>query len=316
MISILLSCLLAQLTYEEGKPVKIDAPAFDFERVIPTADGFLISDQEHLVVLVCDINGKVRAKLGSGGAEEALQLPGYATFMPKLGLYYVYDASRRDISVWDKQFKFVRKIQTEFPLFFEIRHLLDMGDSIAAATTVTEGRYLVTRYDGGFKSPLRGYELSDRDLADLSPELSRTFISRSDMYGGTRILAAQALSNSIAVMDGDLNRVQQVPLNIPGWREPKMKRLKKVSKNPRELDKYRSNFSEIIALQSLDGSLFVVGLRNVLGGIGYYFQCFDASTGAAVGTTYNTALRPLGSGHSRIYLRGSDRMTLQPVYIR
>lgn len=316
MISFFLTFVLAQLNYEEGKLIKIDGPTFDFEQVVPTADGFLISDQENLVVLVCDVQGKIRAKLGEGSEEEALQLPGVAAFMPGVEQYFVYDASRRDISIWDKNFKFVKRIRTDFPLFFEMNHLLDLGDSIVAATSVSEKRYLVTRFDENFTSPMHGYELMDRDLANLSPVLSTTFVSRSNMYGGVRVLAAQALSNSVSILSTDLNTVQTVPLNIPGWRVPKMKKLKKVSKNPRELEKYRSSYSEVVALQSLDGSLFVVGLRNVLGGVGYYFQCFDASTGSAVGTTYNTTKTPLGSGHSRLYLRGAEKMTISPVYIR
>lgn len=302
MTSLLMCLLVAQITFSEGQTVKLQVEPFRFEHVIPLADKLLVCNGEKSLVHVFDLAGNELGRLGPGSGENAMQVPSSANWLEEQQQYYVYDSGQRCFFSYNADFQFVAKHTTNFPLFFESGPLYEVKSGYVAAVSLQDDRYLVGEFNKSFDRSNFAYELVEPKLADLSPVLFRTFVARSDMYDGTRILAVQALATEVTLFTPELKRMGMVSLAVPGWKRPDLGKLAKVSKNPRELERYMAEYSEIASMHVIQGSLFVVGFRNILNNPGYTFQCYDASTGNALGQTFSTAQAPIGAGFGRIYL--------------
>ncbi len=317
MTTLLICFTVAQITFSEGQNVKLQVEPFHFEQVIPLPQGLLVCNGEKSLVHVFDLAGKQVGQLGPGEGDNALQVPSSANWLPERQQYLVYDAGQRSFSSYDAQFQFVAKQTTELPLFFEAGPLIEIKSDFVTSVSLQDDRYLVGRFNESFDRTSFGYELVEPKLADLSPVLFRTYVARADMYDGIRILAVQSLASAVTLLSPDLKKVGTVSLAVPGWKKPDLKTLAKVSKNPRELEKYTAEYSEIVSLHVIQGSLFVVGFRNILNNSGYTFQCYDASTGNALGQTFATAQAPIGAGFGRLYLNNAlNPMTLTMVNVR
>lgn len=315
--SLFLCLVISQISFSEKPQITLQTDAFSYEVVYPTPDGLMVCNQDQSLVMIFDANGEVAATLGSGGGEEEMTLPTSASWISQLNQYYVYDAAMRKFHVWDGDYAYVKTVETDFPSFFEVGPLVYLGDGFAAPVSLQNERHLLGHFDEDFSNTFYGYDISSSNLKKLSPVLFKPFLARADMYGGARLVAVQTLATSATLMDMRLKSKGAVSLAVPGWKTPEIKKLRKISKNPRELAKYKPKYSELVALQSIQGSLFMVGFRNILSGDGYYFQCYDASTSNALGQTYNTPHPPAGSGFARIYLRpGGKGMQLIPVVVQ
>ncbi len=317
MTSLLMCLLVAQITFSEGQTVKLQVEPFRFEQVIPLADKLLICNGEKSLVHVFDLTGKELGRLGPGSGENAMQVPSSANWLEEQQQYYVYDSGQRCFFSYSADFQFVAKLATDFPLFFESGPLHEVKDGFIAAVSLQDDRYLVGQFNKTFDSTNFAYDLVESKLADLSPVLFRTFVARSDMYDGTRILAVQALATEVTLFTPELKRMGRVSLAVPGWKRPDYGKLAKVSKNPRELERTMAEYSEIASMHVIQGSLFAIGFRNILNNPGYTFQCYDASTGNALGQTYSTPQDPIGAGFGRIYLHNAlNPMELLAVTIK
>ena len=130
-------------------------------------------------------------------------------------------------------------------------------------------------------------------------------------------MVGQSLSTTVEVYDPKLKPIGSIDIGGSRWKKVNYRRLEKVSKNPRELESLQKSFSEIIGVEAVSGSLFVVAYRN-LSGAPYTFQCFEAKTGSAVGQPYDTAYTLAGAYGTQLFLKdpNAEAMILIPTRVQ
>lgn len=322
MTSLLLMVLLAQKIDFEARPrILLQRSDLNFERITVSSNHIFVRDEENSSVLVFDHKGRLTTTLGEETSNN-LQLPYQVSWLPLRQELFVYDAANRGFLIWkqnqDGSFAFARQSSTEFDLFFEVGHLIQISDiGFAAPVSLVKEKYLVGRFDLNF-TPIRyGYEIMNRQLTTLSPVLRQSFMAKVKPSGSDRLLTIQSLNPEVQVFDTNLTQLSTISVKPPGWKDPNMRKLKRVSKNPRELEKLKSTYSEIIAIYGLADDLFLVGYRNVRAPNLYTYQCYDANTGQPVGQAFETAFWLVANlGTTGYYLdKASSKPELYPIEV-
>lgn len=312
MLTLVFLLINAQVNFEQKAPIRLNAQSFDFEKITVTDRHILVGNETDQVVYIFDLAG---VQVGSLGADDTVQLPSQVSWIKDKNQFYVYDASKREFTIWDAtSFEYAGKISTDFDLFFEVGQLQPVQGGFVAPVSLVDKQYLIARYDENFNQGKFKFELHNPELATMSPVLRKTFLARLELNSGIRLVAAQALSTKMKIYDENLGVTDIIHIKIPNWEEPNYKKLEKVSKNPRELEKLKKKFSEIIEIEPISGSLFLVGFRNVFDGMGFYYQIYDATTAQPSGMPLNSLYPSVGSGNKILYLRNpNDGMSLIPV---
>ncbi len=322
MTSLLLMVLLAQKIDFEARPrILLQRSELSFERISVSSDYIFVRDEGNSAVLVFDHKGQLVTSLGEDTSNN-LQLPYQVSWLPAKKQLYVYDAATRGFLIWqlneDRSFQFLRQSTTEFDLFFEVGHLIQIGElGFAAPVSLVKEKYLVGRFDQNFNPIRYGYEIMNRQLTTLSPVLRQSFMAKVKPSSGERLLTIQSLNPEIQVFDTNLTQLTTISVQPPGWKEPNMRKLKRVSKNPRELEKLKSTYSEVIAVYGLDNNLFLVGYRNVRAPNLFTYQCYDANTGEAVGQAFETAFWLVANYKTTGYYldKASSKPELYPIEV-
>ncbi len=312
----LLCFAFSQIGFEFKAPIILDIKPFAFERILALNSGFLICNENSGVIHRFDLDGNFQGNLGDGH-ERAPQLPYRVSWIPDQRQLYVYDAAAKEISVWTADGDYLRTIATDFDVFFQIGRLLPARDGFITPISLTEDSYLLGRFDAGFKMKSYAYEVIYSELSSMSPELYKTFALRVAADGQPLYLAAQTLAAKIHIFDENLNFIRSFILNSGGWKPANLRRLERISRNPKELDKYRERFSEVVAMEALSGDRYVVGIRNLTEPWTYAYQCYDAGLDLPVGEALETAYRLVGSNGDTLYFLNakSTRTTLIPCAV-
>ncbi|CAM2066476.1 hypothetical protein SCOR_13940 [Sulfidibacter corallicola] len=291
MISLLLTILFAQQVEFEAQPkILLEKTGLDFERMSVSADRLFVPDEGNSAVLVFDKSGKQLAMLQAASGAK-LQLPHQVTWVEADQRVYVYDSAVRQFFVWDANFQPVNRMATNFDVLFEVGRLIQVGGGFAAPVSLVKEKFLVGRFDAQFQPIRYGYEIMNRQLTKMSPVLRRSFLARVKSQGGERLLVMQSLSPSVAVFDTNLSATNTFTLSPRGWTDANMRKLKKVSKNPRELQKLQETFSEVVSLFAVGEDMFLVGFRNIRSRSLISYQCYNAETGQPQGISFDTAFR-------------------------
>ncbi len=297
----LLVFLFAQFRFEWNRPITLQIEPTPIERLTANRDLILIPNESDQVVHVLATDGKLKTNLGGVDQERKFAAPQQVTWLARLGQFYVYDTGKLEFTVWNPDGSFVEEKKTDYDLFFSVGELHPVKGGFVAPVTLTEGRFLLGKLDKSFKVIKNGYELVDPALAELPPEFRETHIARVVASGSILVLAIQKLAKQVVVFNNDLEYVRSLTLNTKGWKKVKMKRLEKVARNPKSLNRYRDFYSEISSLKGLSGSTFIVGIRNLASPKTYTYQCYDASNGIPVGLAFETDRKLVGAYRNILY---------------
>ena len=310
--------LFAQINFEWGSPVTLQIPKIEMERISVSDNRLLIRNEEEKVVHLLDWQGKLISNMGSEGSGAEIAVPFQVSWVPEKKQFLIYDAGYRSFLAWDNDGKYLETKQTELDYFFEVGTLLSLNDGYIAPISLTQGRYLVGKYSPEFKPLKFEHELIDLTLADMSPTLRETYITKVASNSGPLILAIQKLAKNVYVYDVDLNFVRSLTLNTKGWKNAKYKRLEKVSKNPKALRRYQQFYSDIGGMQGLFGSVFIVGVRNLKDYSTYTYQCYDASNGLPVTNPFESTYVLMGAWRDTLWFMdpADDRMALIPCRVK
>ncbi|MDJ0839228.1 MAG: hypothetical protein QNK37_22110 [Acidobacteriota bacterium] len=307
--------LFGQVTYQEEAPVKLNLPPIPFERITITSNYILIADENDLVVHVFKKDGTHLARLGEKG--DVFQLPSRISWLDKHRMIMVYDGAGRYFSFWNEQGKMIGRKDTKFDLFFQVGDLLLVEGGYVAPISLAEGKYLMARFDRDFKIQNYGYQVIDARLTDMSPVVRQAFSAQVKVNGQINIICGQSLSNSVSILDENLNNIGEMVVADDRWRKVNYKRLAKVSKNPKELRKLQDSFSEVVAVEAVSASIFVVGFRN-LKGSDYTYQAFEAKSRSPIGNPYDTTMKVVGATSGTLYFKDPNQkvMTLVPCRVQ
>jgi len=317
-MELLLCCLLAQVTFDWQPEVRLNVPGTaSLERITITRDHIVIRDENAQAVHILDKSGKLKTELGTGIGPK-ITVPFQVTWMPKTQRYFVYDAGPRNVTIWDESGNHQELRETGFDYFFELGRLHPVKGGYIAAISLTEGKYLVGKYDSQFKPIKYTYNLMDKSLAEMSSALRTTYVTKVTSNQGPLILAIQKLSKEVAIYNADLEYVRLQTIDTNGWKPAKMKRLEKVSQNPKALARYRSYYSDIAGMEGLHGSVFIIGVRNLKDPDTYTYGCYDAANGLPVTTSFDSPYVLVGSFEDELYFANpnEERKALYPCKVR
>lgn len=295
----LLTCY-ADLAFE--KNIQLESPAVSWEKISVNGDHILVVDESNTQVWLLGLDGRVISRL----KDEYLQLPYKATWVPEEERIYVYDAASRSFFLFDKTGKLDRKIQTDYDLLFQVGNLHHADTGFIAPVSLTEGKFLVAFFDDQMKPQDFTYRLLSADLADMSPVLRRTFVSKITIEGSPYFLVTQSLSRTIQSYDAGLSLYRSYLTEPPDWRSPNMKKLAKVSTNPKELRKYGERFSEVIGLEAFNNGYFVVGYRNLKDEDLYTYILYSMDSGKPQGEGFDSTKRIFGASGTKLFLTDDE----------
>lgn len=309
--------LFAQITFEWQAPITLQIPTVPLERISVTENRLLIRNEAEKVVHMLDWKGKLITNLGGEGSGAEIAVPFQVTWIPEKSQFLVYDAGYRNFLAWSLEGKYLETKKTELDYFFEVGTLLPVNDGYIAPISLTQGRYLVGKYNSEFKPMKFEHELVDLSLAEMSPSLRQTFVIKVHSSSGPLILAIQKLAKNVYVYDTDLNFVRSLTLNTKGWKNTKYKRLEKVSKNPKALSRYQQFYSDIGGMEGLYDSIFIVGIRNLQDYSTYTYQCYDAANGLPISTPFDSSYLLVGAWKEMLWFvdPAADQMALIPCRI-
>jgi len=316
-MQLLLCFLFSQVDFTIKAPIILETKPFRFDRILATDAAFLICSESERAVFIFGLNGSAKGKLGGGQPEEP-QFPYRISWFRDTNEFYVYDAASKAVSVWDETGKYVREIATDFDVFFQIGRLLPADDGFITPISLTEDRFLLGRFDAGLQLKSYAYEVLYEELAGMSPELYKTFALHIPVDGQSLYLVAQSLAAKVHIFDGNLNFLRSFILNSGGWKPANLRRLERISRNPKELNKYRERFSEVIGMEKLAGRRYVVGIRNLSQPDLYAYQCYDAGLDLPVGGQFESPYRLVGSFQNKLYMvdpRTESRLAIIPCEV-
>ena len=313
MYSLLLTVLFFQVEFEKQNPIVLEHEAFQFAAVTVLADDLLICNSKDLVICRFGKDGTLKNKIGGDGQGDGFQLPHEISWFEDQKRLYVYDGARLDFSIWELGGKYQKTIKTDFDIFFKVGPLLSVDQHFVAPVSLVQEEFLVGKFDQEFKPVKYGYEIANYNLVDVSPVLQQCFVSQAIVDGSPRILAIQSLASNVDVMDFDLNLVRSFILGPVGWKPADHQILQRVSKNPRELEKYQEQYSEAVCLVALEDNLFLVGFRNLLSPRAFTYQVYDGNTGSSIGNSLDLSFTLVGHYKDTLYFldpNTQDNMTL------
>jgi len=315
MITLLPFLLFSQVTYHQEAPIRLDLAYFEFEKVTVTKKNILVIADKEEVVHVFGLDGSYQTKLGEDS--QVIQLPQNTSWLDEKEQVLVYDAAKRFFSLWDDSGGLIEEKKTDFDMFFEVGKMLPLQDGYVAPVSLTKDGHLLAHFNPEFAITSFAYELMSPKLSEMSTVVRQSFASQAIINGRSIVLAAQSLSPKLHFFDADLKPTGSMVLEAKRWRKANLKRLEKVSKNPKELRKLQASFSEVVGLETISGSMFLVGFRN-LKGSDYSYQCYEARARIQIGPSFDGPYKLVGAYGKRIYLidPNAATMTLTPCLVQ
>jgi hypothetical protein len=295
----LLTCY-ADLAFKEN--IQLDSPPVPWEKLSVKGEYILAVDEGNTQVWMLDLKGKKVSIL----KDQYLQLPYKATWIPNEERVYIYDAASRSFFLFKKDGSLDRKIQTDYDLLFQVGNLHKSQTGFIAPVSLTEGKFLVAYFDQDMKPQEFTYRLLSQDLVNLSPVLRRTFVSKVMINEAPYYLVTQSLSRTIQSYDGGLALYRSYLTEPPDWRSPNMKKLAKVSTNPKELRKYGARFSEVVGLEAFDNGYFVTGYRNLKGKDLFTYILYALDSGKPQGEGFDSTKRIFGASGTSLFLTSDE----------
>lgn len=298
----LLTFLTAQVQWESKPAITLEIPdETKIESIAASHNKLFVPNDTEAVVHVFDLNGKLLFNIGGSDSAEEFIIPYRATWIAGEQKLIVYDSGKKQFLAWKEDGTHLKTGDGDFDMFFTSEKLEPLPGGFLAPISVAGDKLdTIGWVSGEYRLVNSGYPLASKKLADFSPDVRRTFIVVLGETNLPTIIAAQALSPDLQILNADLSEGRKIDIEPPGWESVNIRLLDKVNKNPVALRKLKPKYSEIVALEELDNSVFLVAFRNVVNPDVFTYQLYRLS-----GDSIGPLGEPLNQPHRLVEVSGN-----------